>query len=204
MRLSVLTAGVIIWTAIFLGSSSTSAQAQTETQSQTNQQPKTVVVQEGDHLSKIAEAHQTTWKRLFDANPEIVNPDLILIGQTLHIPAIDEQLAERPLPVPNYVSYSAPASSSTRSYSTATPAPVVNDGSVWDRLAQCESGGNWNINTGNGYYGGLQFTPGTWASVGGSGLPHEASREEQIARAQTLAERRGYSPWPACSAKLGL
>ena len=75
---------------------------------------------------------------------------------------------------------------------------------VWDDLAQCESGGNWEINTGNGFYGGLQFHPDTWRSVGGSGLPHEHSREEQIRRADTLQERSGWGQWPHCSEQLGL
>jgi resuscitation-promoting factor RpfB len=80
--------------------------------------------------------------------------------------------------------------------------------SVWDRLAQCESGGNWAINTGNGYYGGLQFDRSTWSSNGGTryaAYPHQASREEQIAVAQKVRNSRGgYSAWPACSARLGL
>lgn len=75
---------------------------------------------------------------------------------------------------------------------------------VWDRLAQCESGGRWNVNTGNGYYGGLQFNLSTWQSNGGTGYPHENSREEQIRVAENLRARRGFSPWPACAAKLGL
>ncbi len=75
---------------------------------------------------------------------------------------------------------------------------------VWDRLAQCESGGNWAINTGNGYYGGLQFSASTWASVGGTGLPHQHSREEQIRRGQILQARAGWGQWPHCSAQLGL
>ncbi|QBX56033.1 resuscitation-promoting factor [Nocardioides seonyuensis] len=75
---------------------------------------------------------------------------------------------------------------------------------VWDRLAQCESGGNWAINTGNGYYGGLQFSASTWASVGGTGLPHQHSREEQIKRGQILQSRAGWGQWPHCSARLGL
>ena len=78
-------------------------------------------------------------------------------------------------------------------------------GTVWDRLAQCESGGNWAINTGNGYYGGLQFLPSTWRAAGGSGMPHQASREEQIRVAENLLDQVGsFRPWPACSAKLGL
>ena len=59
---------------------------------------------------------------------------------------------------------------------------------VWDRLAQCESGGNWAINTGNGYYGGLQFSPATWKSNGGTGMPHQASREEQIRIAENVRQ----------------
>ncbi len=76
---------------------------------------------------------------------------------------------------------------------------------MWDQLAQCESGGNWSINTGNGYYGGLQFSAGTWSSMGGSGLPSENSREEQIRIAIALRDQNGgYGAWPACSAELGL
>jgi resuscitation-promoting factor RpfB len=76
--------------------------------------------------------------------------------------------------------------------------------SVWDRLAQCESGGNWSINTGNGFYGGLQFTASTWRAMGGSGLPHQASRETQIAVAKKLQAAAGWGQWPACTSKLGL
>jgi hypothetical protein len=89
-----------------------------------------------------------------------------------------------------------------------TPEPVATSGavdvSVWDRLAQCESGGNWSINTGNGFYGGLQFTIDSWRWVGGSGYPHEASKAEQIARAEILLGRQGWEAWPACSRQLGL
>jgi uncharacterized protein YabE (DUF348 family) len=82
------------------------------------------------------------------------------------------------------------------------------EGSVWDRLAQCESGGNWAINSGNGYYGGLQFDKSTWSAYGGNRYapyPHQASREEQIAVAQKVRNARGgYGAWPTCSARLGL
>ena len=87
------------------------------------------------------------------------------------------------------------------------PAPAQQSyGDVWERLAQCESGGNWHINTGNGYYGGLQFSLSTWRRVGGSGYPHEASKAEQIRRGIILRDRSGgsYSAWPACRRKLGL
>ncbi|MGO1509411.1 MAG: transglycosylase family protein [Actinomycetaceae bacterium] len=76
--------------------------------------------------------------------------------------------------------------------------------SVWDDLAQCESGGDWSINTGNGYYGGLQFHPDTWAAYGGSGNPADASRAEQIRVAENVVQGQGWGAWPACSAQLGL
>ncbi|MFA9445961.1 transglycosylase family protein [Egicoccus sp. AB-alg6-2] len=86
------------------------------------------------------------------------------------------------------------------------PAPATSgvDVSVWDRLAQCESGGNWSINTGNSFYGGLQFTIDSWRWVGGSGYPHENSKAEQIRRAEILLERQGWQAWPSCSRQLGL
>jgi len=84
-------------------------------------------------------------------------------------------------------------------------APAVAGGGVWDQLAKCEAGGNWAINTGNGYYGGLQFDAQTWRAYGGTGLPHQNSREQQIAIAEkVVAARGGYGAWPSCSSKLGL
>ena len=76
--------------------------------------------------------------------------------------------------------------------------------STWDRLAHCESNGNWSINTGNGYSGGLQFSPRTWKAFGGIGLAHHASREQQIAVAERVLAKQGWGAWPACSRKLGL
>ncbi len=75
---------------------------------------------------------------------------------------------------------------------------------VWDRLAECEAGGNWAINTGNGYYGGLQFSLSSWRAVGGTGRPHEHSRAEQIRRGEILRDRQGWGAWPSCSRRLGL
>lgn len=85
-----------------------------------------------------------------------------------------------------------------------SPVASSTGGNVWDRLAQCESGGNWSINTGNGYYGGLQFNLQTWHAYGGTGYPNEHSRETQIAVAERLRSARGFQPWPACARKLGL
>jgi LysM repeat protein len=157
--------------------------------------PKMVEVKSGDYLAKIADENQTTYPRLYSANTEVQDPNLIYPGQKLRIPTAEEQLTDRTLPGAAAPSATpAPAATKPKTTTkTTTPKPVVStapavaDGSVWDRLAKCESGGNWAINTGNGYYGGLQFSLGTWRGVGGSGLPSQASRE-----------------WPACSAKLGL
>lgn len=68
----------------------------------------------------------------------------------------------------------------------------------WDRVAACESGGNWAISTGNGYYGGVQFSLATWRSVGGQGYPHQNSKAEQIRRAEILRLRSGLGQWPVC------
>ena len=85
------------------------------------------------------------------------------------------------------------------------PAVFSGGSTVWDALARCESGGNWAINTGNGYYGGLQFSLSTWRAYGGSGYPHQNSREEQIRIATKLRDASGgYGAWPACASSLGL
>lgn len=86
---------------------------------------------------------------------------------------------------------------------TANAAPD----SDWDRLAQCESGGNWAINTGNGYQGGLQFSNSTWRAHGGgeyAATANQASREEQIAVAEKVLASQGWGAWPSCSSNLGL
>ncbi|MFF0222520.1 transglycosylase family protein [Streptomyces sp. NPDC004629] len=80
------------------------------------------------------------------------------------------------------------------------------DGGVWDRIAQCESGGNWHINTGNGYYGGLQFSAGTWRAYGGTAYAPTAdgaSRTQQIAVAGKVQGAQGWGAWPVCSARAG-
>jgi hypothetical protein len=79
---------------------------------------------------------------------------------------------------------------------------------VWDRLARCESSGNWAIDTGNGYFGGLQFDAVTWRAYGGiefAPAAHRATREQQIAvAARVRDDRDGYGSWPGCAIKLGL
>ncbi|KXB55461.1 Transglycosylase-like domain protein [Corynebacterium sp. DNF00584] len=102
-----------------------------------------------------------------------------------------------------------PATPATIARGTKEPAaaPAVADGSVWDTLAQCESTGNWSINTGNGFSGGLQFTDSTWQAFGGgeyASQAWQASREQQIAVAQKVQAAQGWGAWPACTAKLGI
>jgi LysM repeat protein len=89
----------------------------------------------------------------------------------------------------------------------APAGPASAAGVNWDRLAQCESGGRWHINTGNGYYGGLQFSRSTWKSNGGAkyaSTADRASKAEQIAIAKKLYAKRGLSPWPVCGRKAGV
>ncbi|SFT45150.1 LysM domain-containing protein [Actinopolyspora lacussalsi subsp. righensis] len=88
----------------------------------------------------------------------------------------------------------------------ATPLAVAAPASAadWDELAQCESSGDWHINTGNGFYGGLQFTPSTWSAFGGDQYApnaHQASRAEQIAIAKKVLAQQGPGAWPGCTAK---
>ncbi|MFI6868360.1 transglycosylase family protein [Nocardia sp. NPDC050406] len=88
-----------------------------------------------------------------------------------------------------------------------TEVPPVRDGATWDALAKCESGGNWAINTGNGYYGGIQFDESTWARQGGLRYAPRAdlaTREEQIAIAEVTRQRQGWGAWPSCTSRMGL
>lgn len=89
----------------------------------------------------------------------------------------------------------------------AAPTAVAAPDSTWDRLAKCESGNRWDINTGNGFYGGLQFMSSTWRGFGGkefAASAHQASREEQIVVAERVLAKQGWNAWPACSRKLGI
>jgi LysM repeat protein len=163
-------------------------------------------VKRGDTLSQIAKrAKLPSWRPIWDLNKKINHPNLIYPGQRLVIPARGEKVEHRPLPalaITRVVSLERSSAPVARRSTVSRSAPV--GGSVWDRLAQCESGGNWGINTGNGYSGGLQFAPGTWAANGGSGSAHNASRAEQIRVAERVLASQGWGAWPACSSKLGL
>lgn len=174
---------------------------------------KTEVVKPGDTAAGIADENGTSLPKLIQLNPaELNNPNLIYPGETLDVPggksvsqvnavvAVEPDLAPAPRPAPKPEPAPKP-----RPAATPVPAPSpAPSGGVWDSLAACESGGNWSINTGNGFYGGLQFTLSSWAAVGGSGLPSEASKAEQIMRAQQLQSMQGWGAWPSCASQLGL
>jgi resuscitation-promoting factor RpfB len=145
---------------------------------------RTIVVRETRHNGKVKDR-----KKLSSTITTAPISRIILVGT---------KVAEsKPTPSPSPKTTSPEKSSS--SGTSSTPA-----GSVWDRLAECESGGNWSINTGNGFYGGLQFTLSTWRAYGGTGMPHEASREEQIAVAERVQDAQGWGAWPGCTSKLGI
>jgi hypothetical protein len=96
----------------------------------------------------------------------------------------------------------------TAAPATTAPPPSSSPGDpddpeTWDRLAACESGGRWSLNSGNGYYGGLQFSLASWRDVGGAGYPHQASKAEQVKRGKILQARYGWGQWPHCSRQLG-
>lgn len=171
----------------------------------------TVTINSGDTLSSIASANGTDYVRVFNANPQIANPDVINAGDKVRIPTADEQLPDRmsalQVAAPaTAVSYQA-APQQAVAYSAQPKAAAVStaSGGVWDSIAQCESGGNWGTNTGNGYSGGLQFSPGTWAKYGdGSASAAGASKEAQIAAAEKVLAAQGWGAWPSCSSKAGL
>jgi LysM repeat protein len=166
------------------------------------------VVERGESLALIArQAGLSSWRPIYDLNRSISLPDLIYPGQRLTLPAKGEKVKHRPLPATLRLATLQRPSANSGGAAGNAPAPRSSGavgGTVWDRLAQCESGGNWAINTGNGYSGGLQFAQGTWQANGGTGSPSNASRAEQIRVAQRVLASQGWGAWPACSAKLGL
>lgn len=182
--------------AIMLAGSAQAAEAKPEAPKEP--EVKQVEVASGDSLSLIAEREQLeSWRPLWNANTELENPDLIYPGQKLKVPT--SPIPDRPLPegvVVQPVAQIQPVQPRT----TVRKSPAANyapgAGGILARIRQKESGGNYAINTGNGYYGAYQFDLQTWRGVGGTGLPSEASPAEQDMRAQMLYDRRGCSPWP--------
>ncbi|WP_433628648.1 transglycosylase family protein [Nocardia sp. CA-120079] len=110
-------------------------------------------------------------------------------------------------PIASNVKVTAQPKTVRKGAKPGTEVPPVRDGDIWDALARCESTGNWGINTGNGYYGGIQFDQGTWERQGGLKYAPRAdlaTREEQIAIAEVTRARQGWGAWPACTSRLGI
>lgn len=163
-----------------------------------------VTVGPGDTLTAIAETHDTTWRRLWDHNDHLKHPDVLQVGEMVAVPRADVDVEPRPLPQPRVV---ARAARSRPEGDSAPPAASTAPTGTWDLLAACESGGNWHINTGNGYSGGLQWHPDTWQRAGGTNYAPsawQATREQEIAVAEAWLARTSWSQWPACARKLGL
>jgi LysM repeat protein len=166
-------------------------------------------VESGETLAEIAGLydHVASWTALAEANADVIDdPNVVIPGQVLSLTGAESapapaETAPEPEPAPE-----AEATPEPEPAPEPEPEPeqTTATAGVWDSLAQCESGGDWSINTGNGYYGGLQFTLESWEAVGGSGYPHEASREEQIQRGEQLQAIQGWDAWPACADQLGL
>lgn len=164
----------------------------------TEKTPTKHVVVSGESLSSIAtDSKLENWRPIWNANDSLQNPDVINVGQELVIP--DGPTTDRPLPAGYGEPQAAPASAPVKSsgnYGQKRSSGSVAGGDVFARIRAREAGGNYSTNTGNGYYGAYQFSLGTWQSVGGSGLPSNASPAEQDMRAQMLYAQRGCSPWP--------
>jgi LysM repeat protein len=176
--------------------------------------PASYTVRPGDSLSAIA-AHAygngADWPAVWWANRhQVANPDVIAAGQRLRLPASGQvpswmaraALAAVPAPAP-----AAPASTlqadSPAPAQAAAPAAASSDGVNWAAIAACESGGNWSTSTGNGFYGGLQFTQQTWDAYGGgqyASSANLATQAQQIAVAQRVLAGQGIGAWPVCGA----
>lgn len=216
MRIVALVAAVVGIVFLFASNSPTAYAEQTQSSTEVaanSSADQTITVQSGDYLSKLAKTNETTTERLYDANTQIKNPNLIYPGEQLSVPTADEQLTPRQMPGENTqaVAQTAPETDDSSSapqpvtqVSSSTSSSTSQGDSVWDSIAQCESNGNWQTDTGNGYYGGLQFTLSSWRAFGGTGDPSQASRAEQIAVAQKLQAAQGWNAWPVCSVRAGM
>jgi hypothetical protein len=174
-----------------------------------HQAPAQYTVKSGDTLSSIARheyGSATAWPALWWVNRHKVhNPEMIRVGQRLTVSSWHPRkawlnraaLAAIPASAPTLpVSAPAPAAG-------AAPVPASSGGVNWSAVAACESGGNWSTSTGNGFYGGLQFTEGTWLANGGGQYASSAdlaTPAQQIAVAERVLASQGLGAWPVCGA----
>jgi len=179
-----------------------------------HQVPASHTVQQGETLSAIA-AHTygkaADWPAVWWVNRhQVANPNLISAGQRLRLPASGQvpawmaRAAQAAVPAPRPApAASVPQSSPSAAAPVSTAAPASSGGANWSAIAACESGGNWSANTGNGFYGGLQFTQQTWLGYGGGQYAPSANLatpSQQIAVAQRVLAGQGIGAWPVCGA----
>ena len=193
-----------------------------------HQVPASYTVQQGDTLSAIA-AHAygsaADWPAVWWANRhQVPDPNMIAAGQRLRLSGSGQVpawmaraaqtaiLAPAPAPAPAPAAAAAPAPAAAVSVPQADPpaaapvstaAPASSGGANWSAIAACESGGNWSASTGNGFYGGLQFTEQTWLGYGGgqyASSANLATEAQQIAVAQRVLGGQGIGAWPVCGA----
>ena len=172
-------------------------------------------VKSGDSLSAVAArayGSGADWPAVWWANRrQVRNPDVITVGQRLSLPAsghVTAQMAKAALAAASASAPAAATSASSQQSATAasaqpTAAPAASSGANWAAIAACESGGNWSTDTGNGFYGGLQFTQQTWLAYGGgqyASSANLASESQQIAVAQRVEAGQGIGAWPVCGA----
>jgi LysM repeat protein len=161
-------------------------------------------VRPGDTLSSIARheyGKAADWPAVWWANRhEVADPSLILAGQRLRLPgrqAVRDLVRDARSAAPAPAPAAAPVSAAAATSPSALPTGSAN----WQAIAACESGGNWSANTGNGFYGGLQFTQGTWLGYGGGQYAPSANLAtpaQQIAVAQRVLAGQGIGAWPVC------
>ena len=181
----------------------------------THHVPASYTVQQGDSLSAIA-AHTygkaADWPAVWWVNRhQMANPNLITAGQRLRLPASGQvpawmaraAQAAIPAPPPTPAAVSVTQASPSAAASVSTAAPASSGGANWSAIAACESGGNWSASTGNGFYGGLQFTEQTWLGYGGgqyASSANQATKAQQIAVAERVLAGQGIGAWPTCGA----
>ena len=178
--------------------------------------PGSYTIRPGDTLSQLAArayGSGADWPAIWWANRrQVPDPDLITAGQRLALPtshqvppwlaraALAATAAARPAPAAPAGATAAPAAPAQ----ARSPAPVSSGGVNWSAIAACESGGNWAASTGNGFYGGLQFTEQTWLGYGGgryASSANLATPAQQIAVAQRVVAGQGIGAWPVCGAR---
>jgi LysM repeat protein len=179
--------------------------------------PGSYTIRPGDTLSAIAArayGSAADWPAIWWANRrQVPDPDMITTGQRLALPSSHQvppwlaraapAAATAARPVPAAPAGAAPADPAAPAQA-ASPAPASSGGVNWSAIAACESGGNWAASTGNGFYGGLQFTQQTWLANGGgryASSANLATAAQQIAVAQNVLASQGIGAWPACGAR---